>query len=198
MGIHSEDEFDSLLIPPVQFSGQGKVGVPAQGDLPGMWCYQFDSPIDPGHAALVAHDIAGTVDQIEHFVGVGQGDHKRGITPNAFVGKGHAAFAFPESRRNRAVRVDKGLSQKAPGLLSPNPLPHRVGYLHQIEDVSFLKATGEVSAGGRIRNALGAQTIEEGLIIAPQLNILQPHSVQQARCRSDSTHGRSHDKEGAS
>ena len=30
MGIHSENEFDSLLIPPVQFSGQGKVGVAAQ------------------------------------------------------------------------------------------------------------------------------------------------------------------------
>ena len=30
-----------------------------------------------------------------------------------------------------------------------------------------------------IRNALGAQTIEEGLIIAPQFNILQPHSLQQ-------------------
>jgi hypothetical protein len=74
--------------------------------------------------------------------------------------------------------VDKGLSQK-PRLLSPNPLPHRVGYLHEIEDVSFLKATGEVPAGGRVRNALGAQTIEEGLIIAPQFNILQSHSVQK-------------------
>ena len=61
----------------------------------------------------------------------------------------------------------------------PNPLPHRVGYLHEVEDIVLLKATGEVSAGGRIRNALGAQTIEEGLIIAPQLNVFQPHSVQK-------------------
>ena len=58
----------------------------------------------PGHAALVAHDIAGTVDQIEHFVGVGERDNQRGITPNAFVGKSHAAFALPESRCHRAVR----------------------------------------------------------------------------------------------
>jgi hypothetical protein len=64
-------------------------------------------------------------------------------------------------------------------LLSPNPLPHRVGDLHEIEDVGFFKATSKVPAGSRIRNALGAQSIEEGLIIAPQLNILQPHSLEQ-------------------
>ena len=57
MGIHSENELNSLLIPAVQFFGQGKVGVPAQGDLPGIGCYQFDSPIDPGHAALVADHV---------------------------------------------------------------------------------------------------------------------------------------------
>ena len=47
------------------------------------------------------------------------------------------------------------------------------------DDILLLKTTGEVPAGGRVRNALGAQTIEESLIIAPQLNILQPHSLQQ-------------------
>src|SRR4029077_15809905 len=69
--------------------------------------------------------------RVEHLVGVGQGEDQRGIAPNPFVGKGHPAFALPESRRNRAVGVDKGLCQKAPGLLSPNPLSHRVGDLHQ-------------------------------------------------------------------
>jgi hypothetical protein len=38
---------------------------------------------------------------------------------------------------------------------------------HEIEDIGLLKATGEVSARRRIRNALSVQTIEEGLIIAP-------------------------------
>ena len=75
--------------------------------------------------------------------------------------------------------IDKGLCQKTSGLVIPDPLPHRVGYLHQIEDIGLLKATGEVPAGGRIRNALGAQPIEKSLIIAPELNILQPHSLQQ-------------------
>src|SRR6478609_3302045 len=109
----------------------------------------------------MAHYVTATVYQIEHLVGVGQGEDQRGIAPNPFVGKGHAAFAFPESRRNRAVGVDKGLSQKAPRLLSPNPLSHRVGDLHQIEDVGLLKATGEVPAGGRVRNALGAQPVRK-------------------------------------
>ena len=35
-------------IPSVQFAGEGKVGVSAQGDLSGMWRYQFDGPVDPG------------------------------------------------------------------------------------------------------------------------------------------------------
>ena len=43
------------------------------------------------------------------------------------------------------------------------------------DDILLLKTTGEVPAGGRVRNALGAQTIEESLIIAPQLNIILRH-----------------------
>ena len=112
-------------------------------------------------------------------MGVGQRDHQRGVAPNAFVGKSHPAFAFPASRRNRAVGINQGLAQKALGLLLPNPLPHRAGDLHQIEDVRLRKATSKISAGGRVRNALGAQPIEEGFIIAPQFNVLQPHSVEQ-------------------
>ena len=50
MGIHSEDEFDSLLIPAVQFCAQGKVGVPAQRDLPGIY----------GATNLIARSIQGT------------------------------------------------------------------------------------------------------------------------------------------
>ena len=69
--------------------------------------------------------------------------------------------------------------EKAPGLLIPNSLPRCVGYLHEVDDIVLLKATGEVPAGGRVRNALGARPVEEGLIIAPQFDILQPHSVEQ-------------------
>ena len=73
----------------------------------------------------------------------------------------------------------KASLKKPRRLLSPNTSPHRVGYLHQIKDISLLKAASEVSTGRRVRNALGAQSIEEGLIIAPKLNILQPHSIEQ-------------------
>ena len=86
--------------------------------------------------------LPGRLTRVEHFVGVGERDHQRGITPDAFVGKSHAPFAFPESRRHRAVGIDKGLCQKTPGLLSPHSLPHRVGYLLQSEDIVLLKATG--------------------------------------------------------
>ena len=58
MGIQAEEEFEALLVPAIQFAAQAKIGVPAQGDLPGIGPHQGDRPVDPGHAPLVAGDIA--------------------------------------------------------------------------------------------------------------------------------------------
>jgi hypothetical protein len=58
-------------------------------------------------------------------------------------------------------------------------LPDRVGYLHQVGNIDIIKATGEVAAGCRVRNALGAQPVKEGFIIAAKFDVLQPHSIEQ-------------------
>ena len=41
---------------------------------------------------------------------------------------------------------------------------------------SGLKAAREIPSRRRVGNALGSQTIEKAFILAPQFNILQPHS----------------------
>jgi len=100
-------------------------------------------------------------------------------SPKSLCRKGPCAFALPESRRNRAVPVDKALSQKAPRLLSPNPLPHCVVYLHEMRISALLKATGEVSARCRSGMRWAPRPSRKASVIAPKLNILQPHSLQQ-------------------
>ena len=55
-------------------------------------------------------------------------------------------------RRESAIvrpQLDFNSSFRTPAAASGG-LPHRVGDLHEIEDVGLFKATGEVSADGRI------------------------------------------------
>src|SRR4029077_16616619 len=75
MSIHPKYELNPLAIPTIQLTAQGKIGVTAQCDLPGAWTYQLNSSINPGNTAFMADRIAGPVDQIKHFAGIGQSDN---------------------------------------------------------------------------------------------------------------------------
>jgi hypothetical protein len=63
-------------------------------------------------------------------------------------------------------------------LFFPHPLPSRVDRLHQIEDIALGKTAGEVSARRWVRNALRSQPVEEGLVVAPQFDVLETHSFE--------------------
>src|SRR4029077_4881929 len=99
--------FDSLFIPAVQFPGQAKVGVPAQGDLPGMRATNLIARSIQGTQPSWLTTLPGRLTRVEHFVGVGERDHQRRIAPDSFVGKSHPAFTLPEGRRNRAAGAKK-------------------------------------------------------------------------------------------
>src|SRR4029077_10563727 len=47
-----------------------------------------------------------------------------------------------------------------------------VGGVHQRQDIAVGEAATEVSLGGGIRDALGAEGVEEDLVVAPQLDVL--------------------------
>src|SRR5215469_5401924 len=115
--------------------------------------------------------IAGPIDQIKHLSSVSQRNNQRRITPDPFMGKSNAAFALSQSRSHGAISINKGLGKKTRRLLFPDPLPSAVDGFHQIHNGLLVKAPGEISAGGRIRNALRTQAIQKSLIFAAQLDI---------------------------
>jgi hypothetical protein len=121
----------------------------------------------------VADRIAGAVDQIKHFAGIGQSDNQRRVTPDSFIGKRHSSFAPAQNPGDRTVGVDKGLREKILRLLFPHLLPCRINGFQQRQQGVLIKASGKISPGGRIRNPLRSQTVQESLIIAAQLDTFQ-------------------------
>src|SRR6516164_6015490 len=121
--------------------------------------------------------IARPINQVEYLSSVRQRDNQWRITPDPFVGKPNASFALPKRPSYGAIGINKGLGKKAPGLLFPDLLPSAVDGFHQIHYRPLVKAPGEISAGGRIRNALGAQAIQECFIVTTQLDIFQPLAI---------------------
>src|SRR6476646_1348343 len=179
VGIHAKNELYSLAVPAIQLGTERKISVTAQRDLCGTGAQQLNGPIDPGYTAFMADHIPGTVDQVEDFAGLGQSDNQRRVTPDPFIGKSHSPFALSQRPGQRAVGVNKGLLEKISRLLFPDTLPCRVDGFHELQNRIFIKASCKISTGGRIRNALGSQTIQERFIIATQLDILQPLAIEQ-------------------
>ena len=130
MGVHPEDKLDAHFIPAIQFAREGKVGISAQGDLASVGFDHLNSTVDPPRAILVADRIARTVEQIEHLVGVGHRDNQRGVSPDAFIGEGHPAFALAQRGGDRPIDINKGFLEKIRLLLTPHPLAHAVDHLH--------------------------------------------------------------------
>jgi hypothetical protein len=71
------------------------------------------------------------------------------------------------------------LREKIPWLLFPDPLSRRIDGFHKRHNRVLIEAPCEISAGGRIRNALGSQTIQESFIVATQLDVFEPQTIQQ-------------------
>src|SRR6476619_7908739 len=124
-------------------------------------------------------DIAWSVDQIKDLTAVGERNNQGCITPDPFVGKRHPSFALSQRRGNRAVGVNKGLRQKPTRLLFPDPLAGRIDGFHELQNRVLIKASCKISTGGRIRDPLCSQTIQERFLLATQLDILQPLTIEQ-------------------
>ena len=105
-GIHSESEGHPGLVPLIEFAGQRKIGIPAQMNLAGLGFDQSNGPVDPGASAIVAGRVAGTVDQVEDFLGVGQTHNQRGIAPAPLVRNVYPGFALAQSSGQGAVHID--------------------------------------------------------------------------------------------
>jgi hypothetical protein len=156
-----------------------EIRIPAQGDPPGVGLHQGDGPVDPCHTVLVAGDVAGAVHQIEDFLGVGQTHYQRMVTPHSLVREPQASFAFAIGSGNGAIHIEEGLLQKPLRLLLPDPHPRPVETFLQGQDVLGPKAASEISGGGRVRNALRPQPLQEVLVLTAQFDVLQAHPASQ-------------------
>jgi hypothetical protein len=131
-------------------------------------------------SALVAGTIAGTIDDAQDFAGVGQADEQGMIAPRVVVGDVHALFAFALGARQGTVDINAGLVEKVLGLLLPK---FDAGVIEEVlKEVDFVGVeTSAIIAGrGGIGNALGAERIEKGGVVAAQFDVLETRAVTES------------------
>ena len=91
--------------------------------------------------------------------------------PSALVRDVHALFALARGGHQRAVHVDRGLSQERLGLPRPDLAARVVEHILQRLNVMWLKAAAEIAGRGRVGNAASAQRVEQGFVLSPQFQI---------------------------
>ena len=123
--------------------------------------------------------IPRPIDQAQHFAGVGQSQHQRVIAPGAVVGDVHALFALAGGGHQRAVHVDGRLLEEGVRLPRPDPDARVIEEVEQRQHVGAGKASAEVARRGRVGDAASAQGIQERLVVAAQLDVLQAGAVAQ-------------------
>jgi len=144
---------------------------------------QRDGLVSFRGGSLVAGTIARTVDQPKYLPRFCQRDQQWMIAPGSLVGNVHPLLALAAGDHQRPVHVDRGAVEKLRRLLRPNVQPGVVDGIHQIADVLLGKTPTEVTSRGRIGNPLGAQGVEEHLVIAAQFNVFQPDAVAHSVVR---------------
>jgi hypothetical protein len=168
-------------VPTVEVRGLGEVGVAAQKDA------QKTAAKTSGHgaieslgSALMTGTIAGTIDDAQDFTGVGQADEQDMITPGVVVGDVHAFFALPVGAHQGAVGVDAGLLEKIVRLLFPEFHPCVIEDILEKVDLVRAEASAIIASGGGVRNALGAEGIKKGGVVAEQFDVLETRAVAQS------------------
>ena len=75
---------------------------------------------------------------------------------------------------SRTAAVEEGV-----GLLGPDAQTRLMHGVLQPADRRLVEAAAEVAGGGRVRNAAGAQGVEEDLVVAAEFQVLQTRAVAQ-------------------
>src|SRR5207249_1242170 len=123
--------------------------------------------------------VAGAVDQAQDLAGLGQGEDQGMVAPGAVVGDVHALLALAGGFDQAAIHVEGGLGEKGRGLLGPNLATDVVEDVTQGRQVGGREAAAEIASGGGIGQAAGAQGIEEDLVLAAQVHVLQTGAFAQ-------------------
>ncbi len=160
--------------------GLGEVGVAAEVDLTetGVAAEQ-DGQVELVGGPFVRGAIAGSIDDAEHFAGVGQGDDQWVITPGAVVGDVDAFFAAGAGGDEGAIDVDDGLVKEVGGLLLPDFDADQIEDALEGLDIIGGEASAEVTGGGGIGDAVGAEGVEEDEVVATQLDVVEAGAIAE-------------------
>ena len=167
------------MVPGIQLPGLHEVGVAAKQDRAEPAApAQGDRLVQILIRLLVAGTIRRTIDQVQRFLGVGQRDHQRVVSPLPVVADVHPALALTQRRGNRAVGVDHRAIEELLLLLLPDSQANFVDRLHQRHHLLIgLESPAEVAGRCRIGNPLRAQCIQINLVVAKRLQILKAPAV---------------------
>ena len=158
----------------------GEVGVAPEGDAaePGLAAEQ-DRQVELLGGPLMRGAVAGAIDEAEHLAGVGQRDDQRVVAPGAVVGDVDALLAARAGGDQRAVDVEDGLVEELRRLLTPDLQPGLIEDVLEGLDVLGGEAAAEVAGGGGVGDAVGAQGIEEDVVVASQFDVVEAGAVAQ-------------------
>ena len=138
-----------------------------------------DRQVDLLGGALVRGPVAGAVDEAEHLAGVGQRDDQRVVAPGAVVGDVHALLApAPVATRVPSMSM-MASSKKSGGCWLQTLTPGLVEDVLEGLDVVGGEAAAEVAGGGGVGDAVGAQGVEEDLVVAAQFDVVEAGAVAQ-------------------
>jgi hypothetical protein len=177
----AKDELDAgIRVPPVQVFGLREVGVATEQDFHKTGAKAgIGGLVESDRRAFMGGAVAGSIDNAQHFTGVGQADEQRMVTPGAVISDIHAFLAIARSANERAIDVDHSLLEEANRLLLPQTDADIVVDVLQGVDVGDGETPGEIASRGGIRNPLGTERIEEVDIVAAPFDILHAGAVAQ-------------------
>jgi hypothetical protein len=152
----------------------------AEADLPeARLPAKGDRPVEVLGGLLVARPVAAPVDHVQGFPRVRQGQDQRVVAPLPLVVDVHPLLALAPGLDHRAVGVEDRLGEERLGLATPDEKPHGMEDLLQVVDGRLVEAAAEVAGRGRVGDAAGPQSVEIGLLVAEQFQVLQAGPSRQ-------------------
>ena len=150
---------------------EGVAKAAAKADVEGV--------VDLGGGAFVRRPIAGAIEQGHDLGGIGQRDDERMITPGAVEGDVHAFLARTRGFDEGAVAIEDGFVEELGRLPLPDLDADFVDGMQESADVAGVEAAAEITGGGGIRNAPGAEGVEIDGVIAAEFEILEGDAAAQ-------------------
>ena len=107
MRIHAQNEIPVPLVPSIQVGRVCKIRIAADCHRPGDGPHQIRGAVDPFNAPAMTGRLPRAVEQIEHFLGIGQADNQRRVAPDPFIGQTDSLLTFTLGPGDRPIHINE-------------------------------------------------------------------------------------------